>query len=129
MANICNFVTERGYLTDCSLVCGIVAVPGLGAHAFGTWKSSNWYKMWLRDFLADRDAMEDTRILFYGYDSSIDNSTSSDSIDDYAKRILLLLSEARKQQQVIMIIPVCIRANLLLLVRKEGVLLSSSAIV
>ncbi|KAI5784274.1 hypothetical protein FPQ18DRAFT_105950 [Pyronema domesticum] len=28
----------------------IVAVPGLGAHAFGTWKARNEYKMWLRDF-------------------------------------------------------------------------------
>ncbi|KAI5783495.1 hypothetical protein FPQ18DRAFT_266644, partial [Pyronema domesticum] len=77
----------------------IITVPGLGAHAFGTWKASNGYKMWLRDFSPDRNAMQDTRILLYGYNPSIDNSTLSDSLDDYAKRILLLLNKVRKKQQ------------------------------
>jgi hypothetical protein len=59
--------------------------------------------MWLRDFLPERKAIKDTaRILLYGYDSRIEGSTSTASVDDYAKRMLLLLSEWREQKHVSM---------------------------
>jgi hypothetical protein len=54
--------------------------------------------MWLRDFLPD--AFEDSRILLYGYDFHIKDSTSTDSIGDYAKRFLIHLQAARKNVEI-----------------------------
>lgn len=55
--------------------------------------------MWLRDFLPERKAIKETaRMFLHGYYSRIEGSTSTASVGDYAKRILLLLSETRKQK-------------------------------
>jgi hypothetical protein len=57
--------------------------------------------MWLRDFLPANAALENTRILLYGYDSHIDgSSTSTDSISDYSRRLLTLLGQARNKPEV-----------------------------
>jgi hypothetical protein len=77
----------------------IVAVPGLGAHAFGTWKARNGYKMWLRDFLPS--AFPNARILLYGYRSTLRGNTSTDSIPDYAGRLLIQLQHLRSDEKVI----------------------------
>ncbi|KAI5799665.1 hypothetical protein FPQ18DRAFT_417651, partial [Pyronema domesticum] len=56
--------------------------------------------MWLRDFLPERKAIKETaRMFLHGYYSRIEGSTSTASVGDYAKRILLLLSETRKQKE------------------------------
>lgn len=78
----------------------IVAVPGLGAHAFGTWKGRNGYKMWLRDFLPKDKAFEKARILLYGYRSDLKGNTSKDSIQDYARRLLMQLQHVRSKGEV-----------------------------
>ncbi|KAJ4137869.1 hypothetical protein NW754_001514 [Fusarium falciforme] len=44
----------------------VIAVPGLGSHALGSWKSPNSDDVWLRDFL--RKDVPNIRVLLYGYD-------------------------------------------------------------
>jgi hypothetical protein len=47
--------------------------------------------------------MMDTRILLYGYDSHIRESTSTASINDHANRMLMLLNEARGGSEVVIL--------------------------
>jgi hypothetical protein len=70
-------------------MCSIIAVTGLAGHAFGSWKSRTQdHQMWLRDFLPVdlRDA--DVRILTFGYNSGLKNSTSSSSLQDFSRQLL-----------------------------------------
>ncbi|KAI5793482.1 hypothetical protein FPQ18DRAFT_304789 [Pyronema domesticum] len=101
----------------------IIAVPGLEAHAFGTWKSRNGYKMWLRDFLPT--AFPNARILLYGYRSDLRGNTSTDSIQDHAGQLLIQLQHIRSDEKVILQIKAGIpnrglgNNNLLSLVRDQ----------
>ena len=58
----------------------LIAVPGLGGHAFGSFKERNGPHMWLRDSLA-KD-LPGVRIFTYGYDSGLKNSDSSQNVID-----------------------------------------------
>jgi alpha-beta hydrolase superfamily lysophospholipase len=60
----------------------LIAVSGLGSHAFGSFKEKKGSHMWLRDSLA-RD-IPNMRILIYGYDTQMDGSTSFANLDDLA---------------------------------------------
>ncbi|RPB15117.1 hypothetical protein P167DRAFT_15109 [Morchella conica CCBAS932] len=59
------------------IVADIIAITGLGGHAFGSWRSRAstdrpiHRPMWIRDFLPEK--FPNTRIMTYGYDSSIVN--------------------------------------------------------
>nr|KMM72211.1 hypothetical protein CPAG_08509 [Coccidioides posadasii RMSCC 3488] len=64
----------------------VIAVPGLGSHAIGSWKSSSNNDLWLRDYLPDH--IPDIRVLLYGYDSTLQGSDSKDSIEDLGTRFL-----------------------------------------
>ncbi|CAD6445347.1 9c06afb1-543f-4728-b364-646f092bdf2d [Sclerotinia trifoliorum] len=74
----------------------IVAVVGLGTHAFGTFRSMvpGSYKMWLRDFLP-KDIPE-SRILLYGYPSPVSGAKSVEIIEDIARVFLDRLAFLRK---------------------------------
>jgi hypothetical protein len=62
-------------------------VTGLGGHALGSFKQKNGPFVWLRDGLPV-DA-PDLRILSYGYDTTIVNSSSFQSLTDLAKSLQL----------------------------------------
>ncbi|ERF76578.1 hypothetical protein EPUS_05851 [Endocarpon pusillum Z07020] len=64
----------------------VIAVPGLGSHAIGSWKSSSSNDLWLRDYLPDD--VPNIRVLLYGYDTSLQGSDSRDSIEDLGSRFL-----------------------------------------
>lgn len=64
----------------------IVAVPGLGSHALGSWKSPHSDDVWLRDFLP-KD-MPNIRVLLYGYDTSLQGSLSNQSMEDLGRGFL-----------------------------------------
>lgn len=70
---------EINYLTD---QFSLIAVSGLGSHAFESFKESSGSHMWLRDS-PPRD-IPNMRILLYGYDTQIDDSTSFANLDDLA---------------------------------------------
>ncbi|KAI5836715.1 hypothetical protein DFP73DRAFT_453508, partial [Morchella snyderi] len=71
----------------------VVAVTGLGGHAFGSWKAKGGEFMWLRDALPVD--ITDLRILTYGFDSGLVGSTSFASITSYATELFQRLSGAR----------------------------------
>ncbi|RBA17497.1 hypothetical protein FPRO05_11212 [Fusarium proliferatum] len=64
----------------------IIAVPGLGNHPLGSWKSPNSDDVWLRDFLS-KD-MPNIRVLLYGYDTTLPGSLSKQSIEDLGGALL-----------------------------------------
>lgn len=59
-------------ITRLTVIHSCIAISGLGAHAFGSWKARNSSYMWLRDALP-RDLPE-ARILTYGYDTRLAKS-------------------------------------------------------
>jgi hypothetical protein len=77
-------------------MCSIVAVTGLAGHAFGSWRSRTQdHQMWLRDFLPEdlRDA--NVRILTFGYNSGLKDSTSTSSLQDFSRQLLDGVNSAR----------------------------------
>ena len=78
----------------------VIAITGLGGHAFGSWRShfSTEYPldrpMWLRDFLPQR--FPDARVMTYGYDSSLRESNGA-NITDYRRGFIQCLRNSRRQ--------------------------------
>ncbi|KAK2666295.1 hypothetical protein RAB80_017952 [Fusarium oxysporum f. sp. vasinfectum] len=67
----------------------VIAISGLGGHAFGWFKERGGDYMWLRDSLpydvADKDTDDPiARVMIYGYESSVANSNSFQNIEDLA---------------------------------------------
>ncbi|OCK93158.1 uncharacterized protein K441DRAFT_697330 [Cenococcum geophilum 1.58] len=69
--------------SECSI--DLIAVPGLGGHAFGSFKERTGSHMWLRDSLSHD--LPNIRIFVYGYDSRIAQSTSFANFDDVASEL------------------------------------------
>ncbi|KAM0794375.1 hypothetical protein BDR22DRAFT_815315, partial [Usnea florida] len=61
-----------------------VVISGLGSHAFGSWKDRDSDHMWIRDALPRQ--LPGARVMLYGYDSALANSTSSQNLGDVASR-------------------------------------------
>lgn len=67
----------------------VVAIAGLGGHAFGSFKDEGSDYMWLRDTLP-RDLASDgrgnkiARIMVYGYDSIVATSENAQNLEDLA---------------------------------------------
>lgn len=67
----------------------IIAVTGIGGHAFGSWSHSD-ERMWLRDYLP-KDA-PNARILTYGYQSASD---SISILEDHSSKFVHKLVDMR----------------------------------
>ena len=76
----------------------ILVVPGLGSHAFGSFKSTNSGEDWLRDYLPV--ALPNVRVLLYGYDTSLVNSSAKESIIDLARRLVTSIHAHRRHGTV-----------------------------
>ena len=59
-----------------------IALSGLGAHAFGSWKARDSSFLWLRDKLPGD--LPNARVLIYGYDTKLVDSHSCQNLDDLA---------------------------------------------
>jgi hypothetical protein len=105
----------------------IVGVPGLGSHAFGTWKGINGYRMWLRDFLPKDKAFKSARIMLYGYRSDHKDNPSLDHIQEYARRLLIQLQHVRSEENVIPLLSVFHKAILFLPQFRRNIDQSSSS--
>ena len=57
-----------------------IAVSGLGGHAFGSFKDKYSQHMWLRDSLPDD--FPQLRIFIYGYESTLQSSSSVQNLGD-----------------------------------------------
>ena len=71
----------------------ICAVHGLGGHAFDTWSGSS--KMWLRDMLPGSAPFDKSRIMTFGYNSTLVNRSSNDRLQDWADELLKQLGYNR----------------------------------
>ncbi|OBT63835.1 hypothetical protein VE03_06602 [Pseudogymnoascus sp. 23342-1-I1] len=69
----------------------IIAVTGLGGHAYGSWSHSD-ERMWLRDYLP-KDA-PNARILTYGYQSAL-QSDSISFLEDHTNKFVHKLVDMR----------------------------------
>ena len=77
----------------------IVAVHGLCGDPFETWTEEISGKLWLRDFLPSQ--VPNTRIISYGYDSSVAFSKSEIKLADVAVDLLNRLNDERGTHEVI----------------------------
>ena len=86
----------RSYKELTTEFCSIVAVTGLAGHAFGSWKShTQHHQMWLRDFLPVDLQDSNVRILTFGYNSGLRDSTSTSSLQDFSRQLLDGVNSAR----------------------------------
>lgn len=72
----------------------IIALTGLGGHAFGSWAVSST-AMWLRDFLPED--IPQARTIIYGYDSRIQKRRARSILSDYTNNFILKLMDMRKE--------------------------------
>lgn len=79
------------------VVHSVCAVHGLGGNAFDTWMGSS--KMWLRDLLPKSAPFDRSRIMTFGYDSSLVNRKSQDRIRDWADELLRQVGYVRTTQK------------------------------
>lgn len=77
---------RTSHVANFAVYASVIAVPGLGSHAIGSWKSPTSNDVWLRDYLPDD--VPNIRVLLYGYDTSLVGSDSKDSIEDLGSRFL-----------------------------------------
>ena len=77
----CRLVTKIN--TNCDYRSCVV-ISGLGSHAFGSWKDRDSDHMWIRDALPKQ--LPGARVMLYGYDSTLANSTNSQNLGDVASR-------------------------------------------
>lgn len=75
------------------VVADVVAVTGLAGHAFGSWRSRDTGKMWLKDFLSED--VSGVRIMTYGYNSSLVGGTVEHNFLEYRKHFIHSLLNAR----------------------------------
>jgi hypothetical protein len=77
----------------------VVAVTGLAGHAFGSWRSRETHKMWLKDFLP-KD-VKNVRIMTYGYDSRlVELKKSEPRLTDYRRNFIQQLENSRSSAKV-----------------------------
>ncbi|KAL7274139.1 hypothetical protein RUND412_002973 [Rhizina undulata] len=76
----------------------IVAVTGLGGHAYGSWRGKQTKKMWLRDFLAQD--LPNCRTMIYGYNTNL-NSRGIHTLNDYKIGFLNEIAKIRKSEEEI----------------------------
>ena len=69
----------------------VVALSGIGAHAFGSFKSRGRSHMWLRDDLP-KD-LPGSNVMIWGYESTISKSTDTKSIQDISRQLRHDLSQ------------------------------------
>ena len=78
----------------------VIAITGLGGHAFGSWRSRISTEcpldrpMWLRDYLPKR--FPNARVMTYGYDSSLRESNGA-NITDYRRGFIQCLRNSRRR--------------------------------
>jgi hypothetical protein len=87
--------------SEVDYIPSVVAVCGLGGHAFGSWTHRESGRMWLRDFLPQD--LENLRIMTYGYNSSLKDSkkASEETMVDYRREFITALEDVRSTAEVI----------------------------
>jgi hypothetical protein len=79
-------------------IYSIIALSGLGAHAFGSFKEQKGNHMWLRD--AVPFDFPQARVLLYGYDTRLADSQSFQDLESIASTFRTALKIARPNSPV-----------------------------
>ncbi|KAA8908942.1 hypothetical protein FN846DRAFT_944125 [Sphaerosporella brunnea] len=95
----CDFLGMTPLYSDDDPKVDIIAVTRLAGHAFGSWKSPTSGKMWLRDFLPIGLRGCHARILTFGYDSTLQNSLSSSSLQQFSRQLLDATANSRASEK------------------------------
>ncbi|KEY71758.1 hypothetical protein S7711_02982 [Stachybotrys chartarum IBT 7711] len=87
----------------------IIVVPGLGGHAYGSFKERGGSYMWLQDSLAeDIQSMATTagpiRVLTYGYESRVAESHSFQTLWDLGGKLQASIREIRQAKRPLVLI-------------------------
>jgi hypothetical protein len=83
----CNQRFNSRALSDIDLAtCSIIAIHGLNGDAARTWTDPTTEKLWLKDFLPNMCPL--SRIMSFGYNSTVALSNSTAGIEDYARDLL-----------------------------------------
>lgn len=85
-----------------------MAVCGLGGHAFGSFKNKKDGYMWLRDGLGESVCSDDSekpmaRVMTYGYDSKLHESSSFQHIGDLATALHQHLSSVEVKKPLVFV--------------------------
>lgn len=75
----------------------ILAVSGLGSHAFGSFVHKSHGHMWLRDSLPQD--MPTARVMIYGYESRLRDSTSFANLSDLASSLQIAICRVLRSQR------------------------------
>ncbi|GFF70323.1 ankyrin-1 [Aspergillus lentulus] len=75
----------------------VIAISGLGGHAFGSFKERGGSFMWLRDALPLD--FPNARILIYGYDSRLVRSSSFQNLTDLGRALQIDMNSIRESSQ------------------------------
>ena len=79
------------------VLCSIIAVTGLGGHAYGSWRNRESNNMWLHDFLPNR--FKNVRIMTYGYDSKLTGEPKTENrLLDYKRHFINMIKNARNSE-------------------------------
>jgi hypothetical protein len=85
-------------MTLIPIKCSVIAVTGLAGHPFDSWRHRETKAMWLRDFLPDD--VRNIRIMTYGYNTSLDEHTSSEHFEEYRSDLLQAIANSRRTGEV-----------------------------
>lgn len=88
----------------------MIAISGLGGHAFGSFKERNGSFMWLRDALPID--VPGARILIYGYDTQIIQSSSFQNLTDLGRALQIDIKGIRVSRYVLLSFNLFALANL-----------------
>src|ERR1700761_4481570 len=80
------------------IAADIVALTGLNAHAFGSWRGASG-SMWLQDFLPQHKSFPSCRTMIYGYNAKFD-TPGTHTILDYAYDLMDSLGRVRLTKEV-----------------------------
>lgn len=80
----------------------VLAVSGLGSHAFGSFVHKEDGNMWLTDSLPQD--IPTARVMIYGYKSGLQHSTGLVQLDDLAKPLQMAISQLLEQRKPLLLI-------------------------
>ncbi|KAM0345457.1 hypothetical protein ACHAPU_006384 [Fusarium lateritium] len=86
---------QRSSDEDCNM--DVVVVCGLGGHALGSFKEKNGRFVWIRDALPSK--FSNARILTYGYDTQLADSTSFQNLKDLGRGLMVDLEGIRNTER------------------------------
>jgi hypothetical protein len=79
------------------MLCSVVLVTGLAGHAYGSWHAGTG-KMWAEEFLSSD--FPDTRVMTYGYNSTLIETADSRTWRDYTSEFLQYVANTRTSHKV-----------------------------